>query len=200
MNADSPKPSPNFGAYILAHRKSIGLLLVAMTAFMGYWAIRVPIATRFEDLFPSSHPNTMLYRKYRLHYGRALTLAVLLRVDQGDIFNFKTLQTIQDINHEVDILPGVNHNEVFSLASYRVIYAFASPGTLTFLPFMYPKIPANQAAVDELTDNVRVHQQLLSGLVTSDHKGALIIASFNEGSLDYKVLFDGVQEIIRKPP
>ena len=93
-----------------------------MTAFMGYWAIRVPIATRFEDLFPSGHPNTMLYRKYRLHYGRALTLAMLLRVDQGDIFNLKTLRTIQNINHEVDILPGVNHNEVFSLASYRVIY------------------------------------------------------------------------------
>jgi predicted RND superfamily exporter protein len=198
MNADSSKPSPNFGTYILAHRRLIGLLLVAMTALMGYWAVHVPIATRFEDLFPSGHPNTMLYRQYRLHYGRALTLAILLRVDQGDIFNLKTLQTIQDINHEVDILPGVNHNEVFSLASYRVIYAFASPGTLTFLPFMYPKIPANQAAVDALTDNVRAHQQLLSGLVTSDHKGALIIASFNEGSLDYKALFDGVQEIIRK--
>jgi predicted RND superfamily exporter protein len=34
--------------------------------------------------------------------------------------------------------------------------------------------------------------------VTGDHKGALIIASFNEGSLDYKALFDGVQEIIQK--
>src|ERR1700693_280607 len=163
MSRSNSKSGPNFGTYILAHRKSIGLLLVAMTALMGYWAIHVPIATRFEDLFPSGHPNTMLYRKYRLHYGRALTLAMLLRVDQGDIFNFKTLQTIQDINHEVDILPGVNHNEVFSLASYRVIYAYASPGTLTFTPFMYPKIPANQVALDALKDNVRANQQVLAG-------------------------------------
>jgi predicted RND superfamily exporter protein len=198
MNADGPKPRLSFGNYILTNRRLLGSLLIAMTALMSYWAIHVPIATRFEDLFPSSHPNTVLYRKYRIQYGRAQTLALLIRLDRGDIFNFKTLQTIQDINHEVDILPGVNHNEVFSLASYRVIHAYASPGTLTFAPFMYPRIPSNQVALDVLKDKDRANQQVLSGLVTSDHKGALIIASFNEGKLDYLALFDQVQENIRK--
>ena len=122
MPADSPR-GRTFGNFILAQRQPIGWLLVAITVFMSYWAVHVPIATKFEDLFPLDHPNTTLYRQYRIQYGGALTLAILLRVDQGDIFNFKTLQAIQDINHEVDILPGVNHNEVMSLASYRVIYA-----------------------------------------------------------------------------
>lgn len=197
MSADSPRGRA-FGHFILTHRHALGALLVAITLVMGYWAVRVPIATRFEDLFPSSHPNVMLYRQHRAQYGRALTLALLLRVNEGDIFNFKTLKTIQDLNHEVDILPGVNHNEVYSLASYRVFYATASPGTLTISPFMYPKIPANQAQLDALKDTVRSHQLQLAGVVTSDLKGALVIATFNEGSLDYKALFDSVQEIVRK--
>lgn len=135
----------------------------------------------------------MLYRKYRKQYGGALTLALLLRVEHGDIFNFKTLKTIQDINHEVDILEGINHNEVFSLASFRVFYTKASPGMLTIMPFMYPKIPANAVELTALNDNVRAHQQQLAGLVTGDHKGALIIASFNEGGLDYNTIFNAVQ-------
>jgi predicted RND superfamily exporter protein len=198
MGVDGSESGPNFGSIVLTNRKLVGWLLIAATAAMGYWAVRVPIATRFEDLFPSGHPNTMLYRQHRAQYGRALTLALLLRVDQGDIFNFKTLKTIQDINHEVDILPGVNHNEVFSLAAYRVFYARATPGTITISPFMAPRIPGNQAELDALKDNVRAHQLQLAGIVTSDLKGALIIASFNEGSLDYQALFDGAQEILRK--
>src|SRR5713226_8686557 len=197
MPADSPR-GRTFGNFILAQRQPIGWLLVAITVFMSYWAVHVPIATKFEDLFPLDHPNTTLYRKFRIQYGGALTLAILLRVDQGDIFNFKTLQAIQDINHEVDILPGVNHNEVMSLASYRVIYARASPGLLTSSPFMYPKIPANQAELKALKDNVRAHQGQLAGLVTGDLKGTLIIASFNDSGVDYETLFDDVQTIIRK--
>jgi len=119
MRADSPR-GRTFGNFILNKRQPIGWLLVLITVALSYWAVRVPIATRFEDLFPSNHPNAILYRAHKAQYGRALTLALLLRIDQGDIFNFKTLKTIQDINNAVDILPGVNHNEVFSLASYRV--------------------------------------------------------------------------------
>jgi predicted RND superfamily exporter protein len=198
MSTDYSEPGPSFGNYILTNRKLIGWLLVAVTVFMGYWAVHVPIATRFEDLFPSGHPNTMLYRKHRAQYGRALTVALLLRVDHGDIFNFKTLKTIQDINHDVDILPGVNHNEVFSLASFRVFYSTASPGTLTISPFMFPKIPANATELEALKANVRAHQLQLAGVVTSDLKGGLIIAGFNEDGLDYKVLFDSVQRILSK--
>ena len=52
----------------------------------------------------------------------------MMQVKHGDIFNRDTLQKIQDIQRDVDKLPGVDHNEVLSLASYRVSYAEASPG------------------------------------------------------------------------
>ena len=78
---------------------------------MAYWAIHLPIATRFEDLFPANHPNTLLYRQFRRQYGGAQTLVLMIRVKNGDIFNLKTLQDIQDITGEVDKLYGVNHNE-----------------------------------------------------------------------------------------
>src|SRR5216683_1473779 len=198
MSTGTRENSLGFGNLILRFRKPIGLTLIAITIFMAYWAVHVPIATRFEDLFPAQHPNTLLYREFRNQYGGAQTLVVLLRVQQGDIFNPKTLLDIQQITREVDALSGVNHNEIFSLASYRVVYARAEPGALLSAPYMYPDVPKTQDQITDLKNIVLAHREQLAGYYTRDGKGALVIASFNERRLDYKRLFDGVQDIIRK--
>src|SRR6516165_12399185 len=136
MTELSGRRSPTPGAYILKFRVPIGLVLVAITMFMGYWAAHVRIATRFENFFPSNHPNTLLYRQFHIQYGGAQTLALMLRVKHGDIFNYATLQKIQDITRAVNILPGVDHNEIFSLASYRVAFAKAEPGAIITTTYM----------------------------------------------------------------
>src|ERR1700747_359036 len=125
MAASEDKGSLGLGRFILDHRLRIGLILIAITAFMAWEAAHVRIATRFENFFPSQHPDTLLYRKYQIHYGGAQTLIMMVRVKNGDIFNYNVLKKIRDITHDVNILPGVDHNEVFSLASYRVSFAKA---------------------------------------------------------------------------
>jgi uncharacterized protein len=196
MDPESGARPHSFGSYVLSYRKLLTAILLAITIFMAYWAVHVPIATRFEDLFPSKDPNVLLYRQYRRQYGGAQTLVLMLRVRNGDIFNLKTLGAIQDLTRKVDLLPGVNHNEVFSLASYRVIYAHAEPGALVAKPYMYPKLPKDQAEVDQLKKTVMAHSEELAGYITHDLKGAMIIAAFNEEGLDYKALFDAVQRLI----
>ena len=94
---------------------------------MIYGVTKVKIATDFADFFPKNHQNTLLYRKYR-SYGGAQTLVVMLRAKHGDIYNYPTLKKIQDISGEIDRLPGVNHQEVFSLSSYREAYAGSGTG------------------------------------------------------------------------
>jgi uncharacterized protein len=198
MNQAYERNELGIGRIILQYRVQIGLLLIAVTIFMAYWAARVRIATRFENFFPSNHPNTLLYREFHTHYGGAQTLALMLRVKHGDIFNYSTLQKIQDITRDVNILPGVDHNEIFSLASYRVAFAKALPGAIITRCYMYPKIPQNQQQLDELKSNVLIHREPVAGLITYDNKGALVTASFNEGALDYKDLFDKIQGIVNK--
>ena len=186
------------GKYILQYRMPIGLTLIAITAFMFYWAMRVQIATKFENFFPSQHENTLLYRKYQYRYGGAQTLLMMLHVKSGDIFNYSTLGKIRDLQSEINQLPGVDHNQIFSLASYRVSYAKVLPGAIVTTNFMYPKIPETPAGLDELKHLVRSHREITAGFVTYDEKGALLRASFNEDGLDYKALFDGINGLVHK--
>src|SRR5262249_4191745 len=89
----------------------------------------------------------------------------------GDIFNLATLRKIQEVTLEVDSLPGVNHQEVFSLSSYRLAYGQPVPGALDVRPFMYPWVPKNQAEVDALNKGVFVHRELVRTGQVAD-KGA----------------------------
>jgi len=187
-----------FGRWVLQYRAPIGAILVLLTLLMGYWASRIKASSEFEDLFPAHHPNTMLYREYRQEYGGAQTLVVMMRLKQGDIFNRKNLQAIQDMTRQIDALPGVNHNEVYSIASYRLLYARVVPGGLVSSPFMYPKVPDTQAGLDELRNVVHSHREQLAGFVTNDDRGAMILASFSDQALDYKTLFDDIQGMIDK--
>ena len=198
MASAGSKEPWGLGKYILQYRAPIGFVLIAITAFMGYWAARVQIATKFENFFPSGHEDTMLYRKYSYRYGGAQTLLLMLRVKQGDIYNYATLNKIWDLQQEANQLPGVDHNQIFSLASYRMAYPKVLPGAIVTVNFMYPQVPKTQAELDELRRAVASHREIASRVVTMDDKGALVLASFNENGLDYKALFDGINDLIKK--
>lgn len=186
----------NIGEIVLRFRAFIGTLLIVATLFMAFAASKVDISTRFIDFFPADHHNVILSKQFH-QYGGAQTLVLMLQVKHGDIFNLATLRKIQEISKEVDWLPGVNHQEVFSLSSYRVAYAQAVPGGLNVKPFMYPSIPEDQAEVETLKQRIFSHREQLRHLISDDNKSTLITASFNEDGLDYRQLFKRIRKIVK---
>jgi predicted RND superfamily exporter protein len=185
------------GEKILKYRAPIGIVLLAISAYMAYAAAHITIATRFVDFFPRSHPNVLLYHKYE-RYGGAQTLTFMIEAKHGDIFTYPTLKKVQDLTFVLDKMPAVNHQSIRSLASYRVTYAIALPGFLKSQPYMYPSVPKTQAGIDDLKREVFVHRRDLRNLVSPDTRSALVTASFYEGELDYRKLFNRAQDLVKQ--
>ncbi len=185
------------GQFILRYRAAIGILLLLITAWFGYQASKLTIGTSFVDFFPKDHPYVKLYHQYE-RYGGAQRLTLMVQVRHGDIFNYQTLKKIQDITFDVDLLPAVNHQSIRSLASFRVTYAVALPGNLVSKAYMYPNVPRSEADIQEIKRQVFIHRQQMRSLVSADNKSAAIMASFYEGRLDYREVFDKIQAIINK--
>jgi predicted RND superfamily exporter protein len=192
------KNSFNIGKVILRFRAPIGIILSVVTIFMGYWATKVQIGTRFVDFFPSYHHYVLLDKQYARSFGGAETLQIMMRVKQGDIFNRPTLLKLQELNHEMDSLPGVNHEEVFSLASFRVSYVQAQSGALVTQPYMFPDVPKTEQGIAALKANVVAHWDALRQLVSADYKSVMVTASFNDEAIQYREFFQLVQQIIQK--
>ncbi len=189
--------SLRIGDFVIRFRAIIGAVLLGISAVAIYYCTRVTIRTNFDDFFPSYHPDVQLYEKWH-RYGGAQTLSVMIQVRRGDIFNHATLSKIQGIQREVDRLPGVDHNEVLSIASYRVSFSETTPGSLTIKPFMFPNVPNTPEGIQTLKRNVMANRANISQYVSADNKSALISASFNERGLDYRQLFYQVRAIVDK--
>ena len=183
------------GKYILQFRAPIGLVLIAITAFMGYWAANVRIATSFENFFPSNHQNTLLYREISESIRRR-TKPLCDAAGQAG----RHLQC-----RDADQNPGHHATTSTSCRASITTRFFRWP------PIAWPsrgrfrarssrptsctrRCPRRQAELDDLRRNVMTHREPVQGLITYDDKGAMITASFNEQGLDYKELFDGIQD------
>jgi predicted RND superfamily exporter protein len=185
------------GRFILRYRAPIGIALLLITGIFGYYASKLTIGTSFIDFFPKNHPYVQLYHNYE-RYGGAQRLTLMVQVKHGDIFNYKTLRKIQDITFDVDLLPAVNHQSIRSLASFRVTYAVALPGNLVSKTYMYPNVPTSEAAIQEIKRQIFIHRQEMRSLVSDDGRSAAIMGSFYEGRLNYRKVFNQIQEIINK--
>ncbi|HEY1851291.1 MAG TPA: MMPL family transporter [Candidatus Binataceae bacterium] len=189
-------PSFSIGSLILRFRAPIGILLMSVTIAMIYFSSRVQVGTRFVDFFPSYHPYILLNEKYQRSFGGAETLAIMIHVKDGDIFNPTTLKKIQGLTEAMDKLPGVNHEEVFSLGSFRINYVKAESGALITRPYMFPDVPKDEQGIAELKNNVIEHQDALRQLVSADFKSAMVTASFNDEAINYRQFFKDVQGIV----
>jgi predicted RND superfamily exporter protein len=189
--------SLRIGDFVLRFRAIIGGILLLISAILGYYCTQVNVATKFDDFFPINHQNVKLYHQWQ-KYGGAQTLSVMIQVKDGNIFNYSVLKKIQDIQYDVDKLPGVDHNEVLSLASYRVSYAEATPGSLNIKPIMFPNVPKTPEDIAALQKIVLANIANIRQYVSPDMKSAVVKASFNEYGLDYKTLFNQVQDIVHK--
>ena len=186
----------NIGKIILRFRAPIGLLLSTVTCIMVYASTHVQVGTRFVDFFPSYHSYIQLNEKYQRSFGGAETLAIMLHVQHGDIFNATTLKKIQGLNAAMDSLPGVNHEEVFSLASFRVNYVEAQSGALISKPYMFPDVPTTAEGIAALKNKVIIHQDALHQLISQDFKSVIVTASFNDAEINYSEFFKDVQKIV----
>jgi uncharacterized protein len=188
----------DIGALVLRFRLAIAICLGLASVFMAYGASRIHMATRFVDFFPTDHRNVRLYHEFSRSFGGAQGLTFMIRVSHGDIFNYPTLKIITDINTAVDLLPGVDHQSLRSLASYRVSYAVAEQGALLTKTYMYPDTPKTSADIETLKQAVLEHKPELKGLVSGDNSSAVVTATFSEYQLDYADLFTKIQAIVNR--
>jgi predicted RND superfamily exporter protein len=189
----------SLGRTLIRWRVAVLTLVAVATAFFAYHAMQLQLLSRFDELLPANHPFVGVHRKFAKSFGGANTVLIMVRVRQGDIFNVKTLDKIWAITEEIDKIYGVNHYQIESLAhrTNRTLRV-AAGGLMEMTPVMMGR-PKTQADVDGIARIVHASQNLYGVLVSLDNRAALIRASFIEGIIDHRKLFEEIQNKIVKP-
>jgi predicted RND superfamily exporter protein len=170
------------------------VVLTLMTAFFGFQITKMEMFTRFLDLFPSNHPYVEVHQKYNKYFGSAYQATLMVEVKDGDVFNTETLEKMSRIQEAVDMIPGVDHFGISSIASPKESVTRETPEGISVKPIM-GEVPTTDEEIEELKKKVFTSGHIYGTLVSWDQKALLLNANFHQGRLDFNVLFEKFMEI-----
>ncbi|MDA8544545.1 MMPL family transporter [Alphaproteobacteria bacterium] len=180
---------------IIRHRALSLILLAAVTLFFAIGLQRVELRTIFSDLLPKNHPFVQTYKDHP-NFGNPLTVTIMVENKDGDIYNAETLLKIWNLTRDIDLAPGVDHDQILSIATEKARYSEATPFGVDSQPLMGDRAPVSQSEIDELRLRVNKAPNARAFLISQDGSAALIKATFIERLIDYGEVFDYVQPMI----
>ncbi len=187
------------GERLIDYRLPVTIGVLLLTGFFAYRAFQLRLVTSFGELLPQSHPYIKIHNRFAGTFGGANNIMVMVEVKEGTIFTPETLNKIWRMTEAIDTVYGVNHNQIESIAHRTVRYLkVAAGGTMRATPVMLGEVKTQEQA-DEIRRIVHSAENIYGILVSLDDKAALIRANFIEGRLDYRRIFDEVNERVVAP-
>ena len=182
--------------WVIDQRVFVAVMFVAITIFFAFGLRDVQFRTVFSDLLPKDDPFVQVFKDHP-QFGDPLTMSIMVqRTDGGDIYNKATLQKVWDLTRDVDLAPGVDHDQILSITTSKARYAAATPYGVNMRPLMDDQVPQTDAELADFRRRVERSPDARVFLVSGDESATIINATFIEGRLDYRTAFDHVQGLV----
>jgi predicted RND superfamily exporter protein len=181
-------------AWVMAHRFWVGCAFVLVTLGFAAGIPGVQIKTIFSDLLPKDDPFVQVFKDHP-NFGNPLTVTVMIKRTDGDIYNHETLAKVWNFTRDIDLTPGINHDSLISIATEKARYAEATPDGVDMRPLMGDAIPTTPDEIEDFRRRVEQSPNARTFYVSGDETATIINAAFLENLLDYGVAFEFVQNL-----
>jgi predicted RND superfamily exporter protein len=174
------------------------LIILVPTIALALHIPKIEVYSRFADLLPEKHEYIKNYNRMKQTFGGAnvVTMALEVKGDKDDIFTYDTLTKLKMLTEEVDLIQGVNHYQVASIAHGKVRRIRTTGGGLIKSEPVLPKeLPKDPAALKQLREEAFNNDIVYGTYISTDGKSALIFAGFDEERLDYTVIHKRLTEL-----
>ncbi len=180
--------------WVLSHRKLAWATFLLLTAFFAAGLPRVRLATIFSDLLPTDDPFVQVFKDHP-DFGNPLSVAIMIKRKDGDIYNAETLQKVYQLTRDIDLAPGIDHDMILSIASTKARYSEATSNGIDMRPLMEDRAPKSHEEVARFHQLVDKSPNVRVFLISRDDTATLITASFIERKLDYGTAFTYLQKL-----
>ena len=183
--------------WVLAHRKTAWFIFIALTVFFAAGLPKVELRTIFSELLPTDDPFVQVYEAHP-GFGNPLTVAVMIKRKDGTIYNEDTLAKVWKFTRDIDLVPGVDHDMILSLASSKARYSESTANGIDMRPLMADRAPQTAEELQQFQRLVDKAPNVRVFLISRDDTATLITATFIEHRLDYGVAFEHLQRLVRE--
>jgi predicted RND superfamily exporter protein len=180
--------------WVMDHRALVGIVFALITAFFAVGLRHVQLKTIFSDLLPKDDPFVQVFRDHP-NFGNPLTITMMVKRKDGDIYNAETLAKVWKLTRDIDLTPGVDHDQILSIATEKARYAEATPEGIDMRPLMGDHVPQTDDEIAEFKAKVDRSPGARTFLISNDSSATLINATFIEARLDYGTAFAFVKNL-----
>lgn len=180
----------------IRHRKLVCFVIALITVFFAVVISRFDISTRFEDMVPQNHPYVEVHQKYQESFGAGNKVTLLVKAQEGEIFQPRILEEIRRITYDLQKVSGVNPTQIMSLASKKMRRVEASSEGIDIEPLMWPDVPTDATEIAKLRDYVLNNPMVYGLYVDRDLSSALIHVNFYDHQVDYTKIFPEIQALL----
>ncbi len=181
----------------MRHRLPVAIVFCLVTLGFAAGLPRVQLKTIFSDLLPRDDPFVQVYKDHP-NFGNPLTITLMVRRKDGDIYNAESLEKVWQLTRDIDLAPGVDHDQILSIATEKARYAEATPFGIDVRPLMEDHAPRTAEEIAAFRGRVDKSPNARTFLVSNDGTATLINATFIEKRLDYGIAFAFVQNLVVK--
>jgi predicted RND superfamily exporter protein len=128
----------------------------------------------FESVIPTHQPYIVNYLENQENLrGLGNTLNIVVAADHGSILDKNYIQTLQKINDEIFLLPGVDRSYMQSLWTPAVRWVAVTTNGAEGGPVMPMNFDGSPQSISQLADNI-AHSGQIGTLVAPDFRSSLI--------------------------
>jgi len=156
------------------HRPWVVLFCVIVTALLGWQAIRLQLNASFEKTIPTRHPYIVNYLANTGNLaGQGNAIRIAVETTKASIFDAQYLETLQKINDEVYLLPGVDRPFMKSLWTSNTRWVAVTEDGLDGNTVMDDSYDGSTDALAAVRANVERSGEI-GQLVAADFKSSII--------------------------
>jgi predicted RND superfamily exporter protein len=181
--------------WVIAHRAISFAVFGAITIFFAAGLPRVQLRTIFNDLLPRDDPFVEVYRDHP-NFGSPLTVLVMIRNKDGDLYNAQTLAKVWQFTRDIDLAPSVDHEQILSVTTEKARYSEATPTGIDMRPLMGGAPPQTADEIAQFHTRVEKAPNVRTFLISRDERSALVLATFIEHRIDYGETFGYLQKLV----
>jgi predicted RND superfamily exporter protein len=108
--------------WLFSHRRSLLILNLLITIVLGVMASQLRVQAGFTKMIPLNHPYMATFLEYQQDFGGANKVLVVLKNDDGSIFEKQFMERLREVTEEVFYIKGVERSSVTSLFTPNVRY------------------------------------------------------------------------------
>jgi len=108
-----------FALFCMKSRKVVLAVVLAITAVLATFAMRIDVKTVFEDLQPGSHPYIKVHEEFKKTFGGTSIITFMIQSTEGDIFKMPVLEQIHALTQGLYKIDAINEFQIYSIAGKK---------------------------------------------------------------------------------